>query len=1050
MIHKRSLWMLLLGLGIMMFLAVYYSAQAYMTSHSDMPQVKEGAMDLRQRDFGGDETVKLDGEWAFYWNRLLLPGEQAEEDGYLPVPGQWNKEGYPAKGAATYRAVVEVEPSSMMYGLRVSNAQMSSTVYVNGVQLGGSGNPSAEKASYKPENKPYAMYFPIEGDRAEIIVHVANYDFINGGITYSLHFGSMSGIMKLDKMRTGLDIVVIVALFMIGIYHLGVLLKRRRERGLFYFGLYCVVAAVSFACLSDKLFTQIFHGLPFELSSKIQLLAIHGSIIILILFLRSVCGAIIPAWFSGTVIALFGSFLLFGMVVPYAIYTHATFIFSGLQIVVYITVIWLLSVSREEDYGEYGRQSVRILILAVYALALCLIDNSLYINGLLPNNYLGNISMMVFAVLVSLLLSFRFSEAYRTIEAMSEKLLESDRLKDRFLLHTSHELQAPLNGIIHLSQSMLDSRAAGELGSGKEDVHLVIIHESAKRLFGLVGDILDLERIKQNDLRLQQAPVDVKVTVSVVLEMLQHLAAGKELCITNRIPDDVPPVHADEYRLRQVLYNVIGNAIKYTEQGTVDITAERLGDMLTVSVQDTGIGVDPAEWEFIFAPFARSKNNPDQGYGGVGLGLAITRELITLMDGEIYVESSREKRGARFTFHLPVSREAAVPGRRDRKSQLTAKRTGASLAPVAENGSESGDDGTDEHGTAVFTLLAVDDDPANLQVLIHLLAPERYHVLTASNGREALHLCRTNKNIDLVLLDVMMPHMSGYEVCREIRTAHPMFDLPVILMTAPHTPQDTAAGFAAGANDFIVKPLDGEAVRARVRTLLELKLSVRRALDAEMAFLQSQIKPHFLFNALTSIASICYTDSERAAKLIQHLGSYLRRSFDIPGTDMFVSLGEEIKLVQSYVEIEKARFDDRLVVEYEVDESLLDVSVLPLTIQPLVENAIRHGVMQTREGGSVKLTVRRDCGGPETDSGLPERLHVEVRDNGQGIAASRIEGLLDPERQRSGSGVGLINIHRRLLGFFGEGLSLHSREGQGTKVSFRVDLPKHNQLTSGE
>lgn len=222
-----------------------------------------------------------------------------------------------------------------------------------------------------------------------------------------------------------------------------------------------------------------------------------------------------------------------------------------------------------------------------------------------------------------------------------------------------------------------------------------------------------------------------------------------------------------------------------------------------------------------------------------------------------------------------------------------------------------------------FTILAVDDQTANLHVLSQLFASEPYHILWADNGVEALELLNSRSDIDLVLLDVMMPRMSGFEVCREIRKQFSLFELPIILLTVLHSSSDIEGGLKAGANDFIVKPFDASEVRARTETLLRLKKSVEDALKAELDFLQSQIKPHFLFNSLNSIMALCRIDPIQAENLISHLSYYLRRSFD-PRPDRYVSLQEELQLVEAYVAIEKARFEDRLKVIYDVQPETLE------------------------------------------------------------------------------------------------------------------------------
>jgi signal transduction histidine kinase len=597
---------------------------------------------------------------------------------------------------------------------------------------------------------------------------------------------------------------------------------------------------------------------------------------------------------------------------------------------------------------------------------------------------------------------------------MTEKLKEADRLKDEFLVNTSHEFQTPLNAIINISQSVLEG-TGGQINDAQR-LNLGIIHAAAGRLSTLVKDILDMEKIKRSELHLNIAPVDARVTVSVVLEVLQHLVSGKSIRLINDISDKLPPVLADENRLRQVIYNLVGNAIKFTESGTIRVNAEEVQGRIKIMVEDTGIGIPEAKWRRVFASFEQGGERISLEYGGVGLGLSICRQLVGLMNGDIYVEWSEEGKGTRIAFQLPAAEGVPV------NAQL-----GSDYAEILQR-IESSPGGRKVREEGGFTLLAVDDESSNLQVLGNLFAGKDIQVITARSGLEALSKIRADRRIDLVLLDVMMPRMSGYEVCRAIRKSFSLFELPVVMLTARNTPQDIAAGFEAGANDFIVKPFDAWEVRARVHTLLELKRSVGEALKAEMAFLQSQIKPHFLFNALNAILSVCYSDSKRAAQLIAHLGHYLRSSFDLPGTGVFVTLKDELKLVEAYVEIEKARFEERLELVCEIDETLLSALFLPLSIQPLVENAIRHGIMKKEDGGKIRLTVKAEG----------DDVYVEVWDNGIGIAAQKLATLLDRGGLRERRGVGLANIHRRLLNYYGEGLRVESVEGSWTCVAFRV------------
>jgi two-component system sensor histidine kinase ChiS len=214
-------------------------------------------------------------------------------------------------------------------------------------------------------------------------------------------------------------------------------------------------------------------------------------------------------------------------------------------------------------------------------------------------------------------------------------------------------------------------------------------------------------------------------------------------------------------------------------------------------------------------------------------------------------------------------------------------------------------------------------------------------------------------------------------------------------------------------------------LRAHVSTLLKLRKSVQMVISSELAFLQAQIKPHFLYNALNTAIAVCPDEPEKTMQLLTELSRYLRASFNFKNRDQLTTLQKELELIESYLYLEKARFDERLKVEYEIDEDCL-VLIPPLSIQPLIENAIRHGIMQRAAGDTVRIVIK------ETDQGI----NVTVSDDGVGIKPERLLTLLADER--ASDGVGLRNINSRLLALFGKGLQLESEWTQGTIVSFNV------------
>ena len=400
---------------------------------------------------------------------------------------------------------------------------------------------------------------------------------------------------------------------------------------------------------------------------------------------------------------------------------------------------------------------------------------------------------------------------------MVDAVRRADELKDSFLANTSHELRTPLNGIIGLAEGLVDG-AQGKLSEGAaRDLTLVIA--SGRRLLSLVNDILDFSKIKQQDLVLTRKPVDLRRLVDLVLRLSQPLVAGRAVKLVNSVPVDLSAVMADERRIEQILHNLVGNAIKFTEVGTIEVVAEESGAWIRVAVKDSGVGIPQESRERVFEAF-------DQGSGeqasGTGLGLAITKQLVELHGGELSLESTVGE-GTTVFFSLPRSEvEAEI-----------SQRSGELPGLLEEIRSES-----ISQNRGGLRVLVVDDDEINLRVLTSQLSAGEFQVDIARNGEEAIRRV-AETTPDIVLLDVMMPVMNGYEACQRIRVAHLASELPVIMLTAKSQTEDIVAGLDSGANDYVVKPFFREELLARIRTHLQLsKINIAYGRFVPHAFLQ--------------------------------------------------------------------------------------------------------------------------------------------------------------------------------------------------------------------
>ncbi|GGA53947.1 hybrid sensor histidine kinase/response regulator [Pelagibacterium lentulum] len=494
------------------------------------------------------------------------------------------------------------------------------------------------------------------------------------------------------------------------------------------------------------------------------------------------------------------------------------------------------------------------------------------------------------------LISQKNVELQRHVELIEEKnaaLEEADRLKDTFVANTSHELRTPLNGIIGISET-LSAGAVGEL-SAPQRSQLDLITFSARRLSRLVDDLIDIYRIRQGRMRLDIHPVHVATSIRNVMHLAEPLLRGEPVTLNVDIPDSLPYVMVDPVRFEQVLYNLIGNAIKYTDQGEISITAGAEGDTVSVAVTDTGIGIAPDSLERIFQPLERVEPTELASKpGGAGLGLTIARQLTTAMQGNLLAQSKLGQ-GSRFVLEVPVAEHDATQAEIITYGEPPSgirESMGMLLADTSDMTAATGHDAP--------VILVVDDEPINIQVLRNVLAPQGYVIQTAQTGADALASVEKHKP-DLIVLDVMMPQMGGLEVAKRLRDRYGLLELPIIMVTARSRTRDVIAGFEHGANDYIVKPFVKDELLARIATLLEagrargtarenreLKSEIERRVQVEDALRLSQQRMTRLLDTLEA-GLLCISETGRITYSNQAAAALAGRTID-PGATLLSDL----------------------------------------------------------------------------------------------------------------------------------------------------------------
>lgn len=473
----------------------------------------------------------------------------------------------------------------------------------------------------------------------------------------------------------------------------------------------------------------------------------------------------------------------------------------------------------------------------------------------------------------------------KLIQKQNEELQLADKLKDEFLATTSHELRTPLHGMVGIAETLV-SGANGAIPASQK-YQLDIIIKSGQRLANLVDDLLDYHKMRYGSMDIQKSAVSLASATRLVLELSGHLLGNKTIRIINQVPADLKAVSADPQRLEQVLYNLIGNAIKYTSEGKIVISAMVVDDQVRVQVVDTGQGIPAEHLEHIFEPLIQAGQDASRYRQGAGLGLSISRQLIELMGGSLYV-SSQPMVGTTFSFTLPLASEEEI--------QATQSLAARGHFQIPEANFENNDDLSLPENPDGPLLYVADDEPVNLRVLESFLRLEGYRVRTISDGPETLALIEQEKP-ELLLLDIMMPGMSGYQVCSELRETYDHAELPIIMLTALSQTEDRVRGFEAGANDYLTKPFNKQELAARIQAHLTaskaemrhienklLESELRQRAEVEASLLETQGR---LLEQLESApeAIICLREDQRlrfaneaACKLFKRSLEQLKRS----------------------------------------------------------------------------------------------------------------------------------------------------------------------------
>lgn len=777
------------------------------------PPAQGGTLDLSRWDFEGRGPAPLDGQWDFYWGQKVESLSALHcRPGTEWVPGYWNTRGgalFSGQGATTYHIHVVLPPQGA-WSLFVPEISCSWTLVANGVLVGSRGSASLNPLEYRPLVRSQVVRLP-PGSEFDLFLYVVNLTDRMGGIRDSFRLGPEAFMERQMHQTQFGSAFVIGGILVMALFNLVIFFLQRQRKSNLWLAVFSTFVAIRTLCTGPRIVYDLWPGMSFEVLAPIEFLCIFGATAAFIYYFKH----LFPGWWPARIFVPFllytALFAILLFLLPIDTYAQAFTAFYELPLALVIAVFVAISgwaVRRKQEDGLLVFAGVVFLFVAA-------MNDIVYQFVPLAQGYLLGPFLFLFLVVNSFILSRQLAKDYTLSRAQAVELQKLDKMKDDFLARVSHELRTPLHGMI----GILDAFRMGDFGplSTRQMYHLGLLSSSSKRLLTMVNSILDFSNLKKEPLTAEAKPILLKQAVDFLLpSFYPGLKPG--IALVNRLSDQLPAALGDELRLEQALQRIVQNAVQHTTHGTIAVEAEVKEQQIVLSIRDTGSGIPSEKMAQLFTPFHQVNDVDTRATGGLGLGLAISRQLVQQMGGQLTIES-QEGVGTTVTVSLPV----CPPGR---LNYFQAPRLDRTFQTGEDSPSEPlpNGDGGDLPPSKGPRVLIVDDEPVNLLILRTFLNRIGYQVLEAVDGAQALEIVE-HHTIDLMILDIMMPGMSGYEVCRRIRERFAPARLPILLLTAKNEVEDLLRGYRSGASDFLTKPFQREELRAR----MELHLKVSQA-----------------------------------------------------------------------------------------------------------------------------------------------------------------------------------------------------------------------------
>lgn len=754
--------------------------------------VDKGIADLRGINFSG-KTISLKGTCAFAWQQLLIPGDNKNFTTYSSFPELWNNavvdgKKLSAQGYATYGFTLLMPKHSAPLAMNMPMVYCSYRLFINGREAAANGNPASNVKDYTPKWLPVTVHLPEGADTIKLLLQTANFSHYKGGANISMQIGESSSLFLEKERIISSDFLLAGCLFMGGLFFLGLYLFGTKDKATFYFSLFCILYSYRMVGSGYYALHSVFPNLNWQVTVRLEYFSLFAAMFLFFQYIRHLYPKDIYKYFTAGVSAVCALLCLITLLTPALVFTKLLigFLFLAFVCIAYMAFVFIKAYMRQRIAAGYALMSVGVLLVMQLLIELE------YFGVMMPSRVLLFAGYVIFFFLQSLILSFRFAYALKEAKMQAEKGLQA---KSEFLSTMSHEIRTPLNSVIGMSNLMLQNNPRPD-----QKEQLDVLQFSAKNLLNIVNDILDYNKIEAGKISFEEIEMDLPDILGNIVAGIKNTAGEKGIGVELKADEAVDQyVLGDPTRLSQVMHNLVGNAVKFTQDGKVLVelsVLEKKEEFITVlfAVKDTGIGIAKDKQQLIFEEFTQADSSTSRSFGGTGLGLTITRRILALQGSKLQL-NSEEGRGSTFYF------------------TQTFKLTGKKLSTKKQQ--RIAPDKNDQPLAGV-TILLVEDNQINILVAKTFLESWGAVIDVAENGEEAVNMLDVDRH-KIVLMDLHMPVMDGYTAIRTIRQQG--ITVPIVALTAslPNEVENEINGL--DIDGFVLKPFAPDELFKKVQQL---------------------------------------------------------------------------------------------------------------------------------------------------------------------------------------------------------------------------------------